>query len=42
MALIESDQWQDALKNKTEGKKDGYCDTPLRNLIRKMPGIQLR
>ena len=34
MAIIQSNCWTDALKNCTE-----QTDTPMRRLIRKMPGL---
>lgn len=39
LTIIDSDHWTDALKNKNPGKKKDYYLTPLRKLIRKMPGM---
>ena len=39
MAIVKSTQWTKALRNCTEAAWGGVT-TPLRKLIRKMPGVQ--
>ena len=37
-AILNSDKWKEALRNDTSNMKDGTRNTPMRKLIRKMPG----
>ena len=41
LAIINSTNWKDSLKNETINEKTGYRDTPMRKLIRKMPGLYM-
>ena len=38
MAIVNSTKWKEALRNETLDLNTGNRDTPMRKLIRKMPG----
>ena len=40
LEIVKSDRWKEALRNTTNN--NGVIDTPLRKLIRKMPGKCIR
>ncbi|KAK7502989.1 hypothetical protein BaRGS_00005615 [Batillaria attramentaria] len=42
LRIINSDQWQQALRNSTEDPDTGRIDTPMRKLIKKMPDVAER
>ncbi|XP_076445095.1 uncharacterized protein LOC143283004 [Babylonia areolata] len=42
LSIINSDVWQQALRNSTEDPATGRIDTPMRKLIKKMPEVAVR
>ena len=39
--IVNSTKWRDAMMSETVNPKTGYRDTPMRKLIRRMPGNHL-